>query len=283
MEKQPTKNSSFPNLLDSLAIVGAIGGSVASLVSQQVVFAAIPLSLSVALNVVNRRQMLNEIAQNQQNAIAYLGPYIQKNSEQLKQLQKASTEQSQEYQSNFKVLSEQLSDQIQDYQSKFETLSEQLTEQTQQYKTKFETLTDQLTEISNRQTQVEESVEELNQKAESPQKIYATNPNSAEFYYQNGLTHQHSGDTQEAISEYTKAIDLDNNNVQAYYNRGILYAEIGSKKAAVQDLRQAAKLFFDQGDIESYEKARDMSKDLHKISHETDEIPDKWRLVELFS
>lgn len=41
--------------------------------------------------------------------------------------------------------------------------------------------------------------------------------------------------------------------------------EQGMKQKAVDDLRRAALLYFEQGDIESYHQAREMSRNIHEI------------------
>lgn len=60
---------------------------------------------------------------------------------------------------------------------------------------------------------------------------------------------------------------LDSTYAKAYHSRGILLAEISNKKQAVDDLRLAAKYYFEQGDIESYEKARNLSKEFYEVRH----------------
>ena len=47
-----------------------------------------------------------------------------------------------------------------------------------------------------------------------------------------------SGDRDEAIEEYTKAIKLDSKNTQAYFKRGLLLKEMGMKPAAISDFRR---------------------------------------------
>jgi hypothetical protein len=90
MEKQKFNNFYWLDILETVSVIGYIGGSVASLVSQQVVFASLPLSLSVTLNLVNRGRLLNLVAQGNQTALAEL------------------SQRSQEHQTNIKTLSEQM-------------------------------------------------------------------------------------------------------------------------------------------------------------------------------
>lgn len=94
-----------------------------------------------------------------------------------------------------------------------------------------------------------------------------TNPESAEAYYQRGLNHQKLGDKTGAMEDYTEALHLDSTYARAYHTRGVILAEIGNRKQAVEDLRLAAKYYFEQGDIESYEQARNLSKEFYEVRH----------------
>ena len=62
----------------------------------------------------------------------------------------------------------------------------------------------------------------------------------------------------------------------------------GKKQQAVDDLRKAALLYFEQGDIESYHQAREMSRNVHDIrvvnvSDNSSSSPDVIVANELFS
>ena len=46
----------------------------------------------------------------------------------------------------------------------------------------------------------------------------------------------------EAISEYTKAIEINTNFSAAYYNRGLVEVVLGQKEKGCLDLKQAAEL-----------------------------------------
>lgn len=62
----PKKIPSWFNSAESLLVISSIGGSVASLVFQQVAFAAatsLSLSLAVGLNSCNNRRRLDEVSQ----------------------------------------------------------------------------------------------------------------------------------------------------------------------------------------------------------------------------
>ena len=72
-------------------------------------------------------------------------------------------------------------------------------------------------------------------------------------YYNRGLAKQKIGDFNEAISDYTKAIEIDPDDADYYYNRGNSKKELGVLKGACTDWRKAAEL----GDTDAAEFVRD--------------------------
>jgi tetratricopeptide (TPR) repeat protein len=69
-------------------------------------------------------------------------------------------------------------------------------------------------------------------------------------------------DTAGAMTNYDRAITLKPNYALAYLNRGIMYARMGNRAKAIVDLRQAAKLFQSIGQINRYNHAIKMIKDI---------------------
>jgi tetratricopeptide (TPR) repeat protein len=270
MENQQANNSSLSTILDVAAVVGAVGGSIAAVVTQQVAFATIPLSASIVLNVVNRRQMMTQTLAGQQatqNAIAQLDRL---NQQHLTTMQNSVTELSQSQQRSFS----QLSQQLQGQQTSFEALSERfgsvsnqvadlqksssnLTKETQQLQEATQSLQTQHQEMEAVVLEMRE-IQELSQKMVS-------NPDSAEFYFNRGLSHERIGDKNKAIEDYATAIRLDANFAPAYHHRGLLNNEIGHRKKAIDDLRKASQLYFAQEDLENYEATKELSKNLYEL------------------
>lgn len=270
MNDQQANNSSLSTILDVAAVVGAVGGSIAAVVTQQVTLAAIPLSASIVLNVVNRRQMMTQMMESQQgtqNAIAQMDRLSQ---QQISTIQKSVSELSQSQQKSFS----QLSQQIQEQQTSFGELSERfgsvctqvadlqkssanLTKETQQLQEATQSLQTQHQEMEAVVLEMRE-IQEISQKMVS-------NPDSAEFYFNRGLSHERIGDKNKAIEDYATAISLDPNFAPAYHHRGILGHEIGHRKKAIDDLRKASQLYFGQGDIENYEATKELSKNLYEL------------------
>jgi tetratricopeptide (TPR) repeat protein len=69
-------------------------------------------------------------------------------------------------------------------------------------------------------------------------------------------------DTAGALTNYNRAIAIKPNYALAYLNRGIMHGRAGNRAQAVTDLRQAAKLFQAVGQIDRYNRAIKMIKDI---------------------
>jgi serine protease Do len=67
------------------------------------------------------------------------------------------------------------------------------------------------------------------------------NPQSAEEYYIRGLTRADQGNTQDAITDYTKALRMNPNNAMAYLYRGHARYQLGDKQGAIADYDQAIR------------------------------------------
>ena len=213
MEKQlPTKtnyqDNHWLNIVEGCAVVGSIGGTVASIFFKEMFFlASVPLSTCVALNLINRKRLLNLATIENNKAIAQL---TQQNQNDFSNLGDRQTQ----HDSNYQQL-----------QSQYDELASKITE-----------LTLTLTDVSN----------------------------SAKLHYQKAIDYEQMGEKLNAIEEYTKAIKIDSGYAEAYSQRGLLYSNTGSRKAAVEDLRKAAKLYFEQGDLDNYQKAKNMTQEIHQ-------------------
>ena len=68
------------------------------------------------------------------------------------------------------------------------------------------------------------------------------NPNDADTYYKRGLAYGSKGDYDDAIVDYTKAIQFNANDAQAYNNRGVVYRVKGEVGLAIEDFNKAVTL-----------------------------------------
>lgn len=238
------------NWLD-FAEIGAAGlslvGAAASAVGQSCAYATIPLSLSVTLNLLNRKRLLGEVVKNHRQDISAL-------QESLTTTQQA--------------LNQDLEQHKQDATTELNHVSHALEGNLEQLRgdlTQSDTnLQESLQSLDQEHRKLADLVGQL-QKIENFSQAIRANPDCGEFYYQRGLGHQNLGDKEGAIADYTQAIRTEPNHPGAHHQRGILQAELGNRRQAVEDLRRAAKLYFEQGDVDSYQQARDLSKEFHEI------------------
>jgi tetratricopeptide (TPR) repeat protein len=259
-QPNPSKNSSGFNTLDIIALVSAAGGSIASIALNQVALAALPLSASIALHVFNRKQLMTQMVEAQQASQQAVTAQL---SQQITTVQESISDLSQFQQKSIS----QLTKQTQAHQASLESLSEQIAQlqQSTANLTQENRLLNQVTENQQKQHKdLEAAVSEMREVQEITQKMSA-NPNSAEFYFQRGLSQERLGDKQKAIEDYNEALKIDSSHAYAYFHRGTLHKEVGQRKLAVEDLRKAAKYFLEKGDIEGYQKAKTLSQGMHNF------------------
>lgn len=65
---------------------------------------------------------------------------------------------------------------------------------------------------------------------------------NAEEYVQQGISFYKEGDYEKAISNYTKAIELNPGQAEAYLNRGLAYAVKNNYDMAISDFSQTIKI-----------------------------------------
>ncbi|MEM1369524.1 MAG: hypothetical protein AAGG02_16250 [Cyanobacteria bacterium P01_H01_bin.15] len=87
---------------------------------------------------------------------------------------------------------------------------------------------------------------------------------SAENFYRRGLSRQRLGNFSAAIADFSEAISLEPKMAGAYHQRGILYGET-NRQQAVSDMREASRLYFEQGDLDSYQQARQLFQKFHTV------------------
>jgi tetratricopeptide (TPR) repeat protein len=78
-------------------------------------------------------------------------------------------------------------------------------------------------------------------------------PNLAVAYYRRGFIHYLVKNYLSAIADYNKAIELNPDDALAYSNRGFTYRELYGEVEAAVDLRHAARLFRQQGNLDKYQ------------------------------
>jgi tetratricopeptide (TPR) repeat protein len=255
---QELKSDNKLDIVETLSVIGSIGGAIASLVFNQIALASIPLSVSVALNLLNRRRLLDASSQSNQTAIAQIvheNFKIQEQvgtlTEKLTQLQQLTTKKNGETQDKVGTLTQQLAE--------LQQLTTNLVPNQDN-----KNLNEYTQNLLNEQAKLANTVDCLRE-IETCSQTIRVNPNHATAYYNRGLRYERLGEQEAALGDYSEAIRLNPNYVEAYNSRGLAHAELGNKKGAVNDLRTSAKLFFEQGDIANYQIAKDFSKQLYEI------------------
>ena len=88
-------------------------------------------------------------------------------------------------------------------------------------------------------------------------------PNLSMAYYRRGFLHYVTKDYLSAIDDYNKSIALQPDFALAYSNRSYAYRDLYGDQEAATDLRFAAKLFKEQGNMKKYHSTM---KSINKIS-----------------
>lgn len=74
--------------------------------------------------------------------------------------------------------------------------------------------------------------------------IIAKNPGYQDAYYNLGfIALVNKDDYAEAIKQFSKAINIEQNYVEAFYNRGLSYEYSGDKNSAIKDYKSALAIF----------------------------------------
>ncbi len=239
-----SKRTHWLDAVEALSVVGAIGGAIASAVTQQIAFASIPLSLTATLHLINRRRLNDVTSQVRQLTLEQI------------------TQQNEEHQGHIAALTKQL----QLHQQALKKLDAKLAS-VEQHGLE---VSQQTQELRAQDQQMAIALQRLVEIEQLTQSICLT-PQNATLYYQRGYVRGHDSDGEDlplAIYDYTQAIELDTTYADAYFQRGALKGKAGEKKQAVADLRVAAKLYFDAGNLESYNQATSLSQAQHEFAAE---------------
>ena len=240
------------NSLETLSVLGAIGGSVASIVSQQMAFSVIPLSLSMGLNLINRRRILASITQTHQSSIA--------------ELTHVSTAIKQKQQSTLPIISK-LVKVNKESRTHFKQQIQRLTKLENNQKetantaqTLLERQSQQLSRLESNQNETLNIAQKL-QRIEDFNHALATHGYDAIAYYGQSDAHHNLDNLHKAVNDYTQALGVNPKNAEAYYRRGLVRIKLGAQRDGFEDLKKAAKLFFERGNIATYQEIQNICKE----------------------
>ncbi len=233
-------------------ILGYVGlgisslGAIASIVTNNIAFASVPLTLGIGCNLLSRQQSVNSLieAHNAQQVT------INDLSQKLETNQTQTEEQLIKNHAQLGNLIERIK----------LTTNEHREEDKQKLIQEIQRLDLQNQELNKLVNTIEnvENVVNLSQNIRSEE-------NPALFFYERGVGYENLGNKEGALKDYTEAIKEDSTLAKAYHKRGIVYLEQDNRQKAVDDLRKAALLYFEQGDIDSYHQAREMSRNVHDL------------------
>jgi tetratricopeptide (TPR) repeat protein len=230
-------------------IVGYVGlgfsavGAVVSILTNSIAPASLLLTVGVGCNVFSRKQFNDSLVDTynqQEKTINELIAKLETNHDELKtKLMENQTD---------------LANRVEKVQL---SVKDNLAQQQRNNDSEIKRLELQLQDLNNVVSNIKD-LENISQELRSQ-------PDSANFFYQRGLSYEKLGNYNGAIDDYTEAIKKDSSVAKAYHKRGVLYLDSGAKQKAVDDLRKAALLYFEQGDIDSYHQAREMSRNIHEL------------------
>jgi tetratricopeptide (TPR) repeat protein len=85
-------------------------------------------------------------------------------------------------------------------------------------------------------------------------KALEINPRNTEAYYNRGIAYYNQGRYDQAVSDFNMVLEISAGNEKAYYNRGISYYKQGQYDKAISDFNKALKI------EPGYEKASNMRR-----------------------
>jgi tetratricopeptide (TPR) repeat protein len=238
---------------DGITAICAVGGAIAAAVTNSMAASAFPLAGAVLLQIVNRRKIMEEMNNHRQQ----MTEEIAQQSQSLKTLNQRTFD---------------LSNQQKEFQQNQQKISSQFVVQAQeivQIQQLLNGLKETIQTSQNQQQNLSHVVDEL-KKIENVSQALLNSEQPYEMYYQRGLSHQRLGNENGAIADFTNAIQLNPHYAKAYHMRGLIKANLGEHRSAIFDLRDAAKYYFDEGDLENYKETRSLSKKLCEGISETE-------------
>lgn len=256
--------SHWLNIAEIIAVASSIGGTVASIVLQKSFYASVPLSASVALNLLNRQRMIHSITSTE-NRVEQLEKQSQQSEFLLSEL-------SQKLERQHEMTSSQLSELMQTGDNKISKVSQEIQKINQdllQVNNLNQNLDKSFDSLNKHQVEISKIIKELSIE-ENQSKTVLSVFDPADFCLNLALINQEGGDRDRAIENYTKALDINPSCTLAYYNLGLLYKEVGDNRKAIDNLRKASNLYFNKNDLKKYQETKNLSLQLYDKEKEND-------------
>lgn len=279
MENSSNKaaNHHWLEITEKITVASSIGVSIICIFLQKSLYASLLISASLLLNLVNRQRLLTvKEATNQVS----LGQVQESDLERVEKEFKAKIK-------NLAIKLENLSEFSHTEFSQYKKESASIQEKVQK-------LQQSLFELDKIERDLDTGLSGLNQQQVEMSKLVQElrilghqNPstnnesNSVDYYYNKGLICQDNGNVEQALENYSKAIELDNNYAPAYYNRGLAQIKIEQKRQAIEDLRKASQLYFENQDLDKYNQIKSLIQKLHDLEN-SDNSEEKISVIDLF-
>ena len=243
LDQTTNKSSSTLGWMDALSGLGAVGGAAASVATQQIAFATVPLSVAVMLKIFSRQQQVQALTEANQSLNSTVVT-VQK-----------------------KLVS--LAEEAQQVSKEHRRLIDGLNQANNQHNLETLTLGEKLEEHNARLAEQAGQLDAFDSMLQSIKEISAVglaeaHMMSAEAHVNRGSHQEKLGHIEIAIEEYTQAIKQSPNYAEAYLCRAMAKVQLGRKQSAVIDFNVATKHFFEAGDLANYQRSKDLVSNLHR-------------------
>ena len=275
----PSNNQKYPwlTVVEAASVVGSVGASIASIFINQAALASIPLSITVMLNLANRRLQLEAMEKNNQSAIAQLVQEDAKildkvgaNNQQLVQLQQLTSdyeqvksnvqEHSQNIQNSHSEIANLLQEQS-EAQGKINAINDQLTQsssdveqlknETQDYTAMLQTGQLEIAELLQSKAEIKTNVDSLVTQVAEIQELIPSliegNSNLMDYAKLQSLYEEQMEVVKKVgylreIDSSTQAIRIAPYDPEAYYKRGMSFLALGDRQGSIGDFTEAIEL-----------------------------------------
>jgi tetratricopeptide (TPR) repeat protein len=274
-----TNNQNYPwlGIVETVSVVGSVGASIASIFINQAALASIPLSITVMLNLVNRRLQLEAMEKNNQSAISQLMQEdvkildkVSSNNQQIVQLQQLTVEYEQvksnvqEHSQNIHNNQSEIANLLQEQsetQGKIHTINELLTQSssdfeqlksdTQDYTAMLQTGQLEMAELLQNKAEVQTTVDSLVTQVAEIQEIIPSliegNSNLMDYAKLQSLYEEQMEVVKKVgylreIDSSTQAIRIAPYDPDAYYKRGMSFLALGDRQGSIGDFTEAIQL-----------------------------------------
>lgn len=117
---------------------------------------------------------------------------------------------------------------------------------------------DLLRGLNRRQEAIASYNQVINDKPDEDKDRYLHRLFQPHAYVMRGATRYDLGDREGAIADYGQAITINQDFARAYYFRASVYLEMRNKQLAIKDFKAAAERYLAQGNVEGYQKTRQL-------------------------